>query len=57
MTNEAFTSRAAIEGFADAVVDGFPRQTEVELDGLPRGPVIKRSRGELRSVVAFHDAG
>ena len=57
MTREALASQAAVEGFADAVVDGFSRPTEVKLYAVPVGPVIERRRGELRPVVALHDRG
>lgn len=55
MTREALTSEGAIERFADAIVDGFARATEVELHAIPVRPMIQRRRGELRAVIALDD--
>jgi hypothetical protein len=56
MPRESLRSEGAIEGFTDGVIDWFAGSAEVRLHALPVGPVIKRGRRELRSVVTLDNS-
>ena len=48
---EAFGTDASIEGFDERVIRWFSRPAEIKNDSVAAGPVIKRFRGEFRTVI------
>jgi len=54
MLRETLSSHAAVERLAHAVVHGFLRPTEVELDLIPLRPVVERDGRELGPLVTLH---
>ena len=48
---QALIAHLAIEGFDDAVLCGFSRLDEVQLDLVPVGPLVQSAPGELRPII------